>query len=55
MSSHVHLFLVALDKDIWEPLKCYYDLGLTDIKVTEALKQHYDTNKYGLRCVYSLL
>jgi len=36
------------DEDIQEHLRCYYELGLTDIKVTEALKQHYDTDTYGL-------
>ena len=44
------LFL-APDEDIQEHLKHYYDLGLTDGKVAEALWQHYDTDKYGLRLV----
>ena len=44
-------FHIAPDKDIQEHLRCYYELGLTDVKVTEALKQRYDTNRYGLRYV----
>jgi hypothetical protein len=46
-----HPFHIAPDEDIQEHLRCYYELGLTDIKVTEALKQHYDTDTYGLRLV----
>jgi hypothetical protein len=45
-----HLF-IAPDEYIQEHLKHYYDLGLTDIRVAEALQQHYDTDKYGLRYV----
>ena len=47
----IHSFL-APDTEIQEPLRQYYELGpgLSDIKVTELLKEHYDTEQYELRC-----
>lgn len=51
VTSHPSPFYLAPDEDIKEHLQNYYKLGLTDIKVTEALKHHYDTNIYGLRYV----
>jgi hypothetical protein len=36
-----------------EPLRQYYELGLSDVKIAELLKEHYDTEQYGLR--YSML
>jgi hypothetical protein len=51
MDLYSHPFHIAPDEDIQEHLRYYYELGLTDVKVTEALKQHYDTDIYGLRYV----
>ncbi|KAF8510665.1 hypothetical protein BU17DRAFT_77646 [Hysterangium stoloniferum] len=39
------------DESIQEPLRQYYELGLSDVKITELLKERYDTNNYGLRYV----
>jgi hypothetical protein len=29
-------------------MEFYYRLGETDVAMVELLKEHYDTNKYGL-------
>ena len=55
MHFYSRAFHIAPDKDIQEHLRRYYELGLTDVKVTEALKQHYDTDRYGLRYVSTSL
>jgi len=51
MHFYSHAFHIAPDEDIQEHLRHYYELGLMDVKVTEALKQHYDTDTYGMRYV----
>jgi len=50
----ISLFSV-LDESIKEPLQQYYELGLLDVKITELLKEHYDTDNYGLRYVGPLM
>ena len=52
VNFHVGLIcsFLAPDTEIQEPLRQYYELGLSDVKVTELLKEHYDTEQYGLRC-----
>ncbi|KAF8522943.1 hypothetical protein BU17DRAFT_86522 [Hysterangium stoloniferum] len=39
------------DESIQEPLRQYYELGLSDVKIAELLKEHYDTNNYGLSVI----
>jgi hypothetical protein len=51
MHFYSHAIHIAPEEDIQEHLRGYYELGLTDVQVTKALKQHYDTNRYGLRYV----
>jgi hypothetical protein len=41
--------LSAPDEDIRGPLKLYFEPGLNDVEVTKHLKDHYDTDQYGLR------
>jgi hypothetical protein len=42
----------APDDDIKEPLTMYFNLGLNDKEVTKQLKDHYDTEVYGLRFAF---
>ncbi|KAF8236192.1 hypothetical protein L208DRAFT_1126754, partial [Tricholoma matsutake] len=43
------------DGDIHQPLTKYFELGCSDVDITELLKLHYDTTVYGLREVISCL
>ena len=52
--SDISLFS-APDESIKEPLQQYYKLGLLDVRITELLKEHYDTDNYGLRYVGPLI
>ena len=45
--------LLAPEEDIWDSLAFYPNLGLDDKKICEHLKDHYDTDIYGLRYVIS--
>jgi hypothetical protein len=42
MHFYSHPFHTAPDEDVQEHLRHYYELGLMDVQVTDALKQHYD-------------
>jgi hypothetical protein len=51
---YLHDFLTRLQAPetlIRDALSYYYSLGLNDTKIAEHCKEHYDTSKYGLRCV----
>ncbi|KAF8237271.1 hypothetical protein L208DRAFT_1248282, partial [Tricholoma matsutake] len=41
----------APDGDICKPLVDYFELGCSDILITELLKLHYDTTVYGLSVI----
>ena len=45
----MNICLAAPDGDIQAPMEEYYQMGVSDVEMTELLKQHYDTEKYGLR------
>jgi hypothetical protein len=45
----MNICLVAPDGDIRAPMEDYHRLGVSDVEMTELLKKHYDTEKYGLR------
>jgi hypothetical protein len=45
----INMCLTAPDGDIQGPMAEYYQMGVSDVEMTELLKQHYDTEKYGLR------
>ena len=42
---------IAPDAEIREPIEFYYHLNLDDTEIAKQMKDHYDTQKYGLRCV----
>jgi hypothetical protein len=46
---HLIYIFIAPDEFIKAPLNDYYAMGISDVKITDLLKSHYDTTKYGLR------
>ena len=40
---------IAPEDEIKETLKFYYHLNLNDPEIARQMKDHYDTQKYGLR------
>ena len=38
--------------DVEHWIKTYFNLKLTDGQIVEHLREHYDTDKYSLGCVY---
>ena len=43
------MIFIAPDETIKGPLTDYYAMGISDVEITQMLKNHYDTSKYGLR------
>jgi len=41
----------APDNDIKEAAKLYFELGMRDVDIVEHLKDHYNTEEHGLRCL----
>jgi hypothetical protein len=44
---------IAPEDDIQPPLTFYYNLGMNDVEISKQMKDHYDTDIYGLRYSYS--
>jgi len=36
---------------ISKKLKLYFELGMCDVDIVEHLKDHYNTEEHGLRCL----
>ena len=48
-------YFLAPEEDIRRPFQEYFDLGCSDVQITDLLKSHYDNETYGLRYVNNLL
>jgi hypothetical protein len=46
---HINPCFLAPEEDIRKAFKEYFELGCSDVSITELLKLHYDTETYGLR------
>jgi hypothetical protein len=42
-------YFLAPEEDIRRPFQEYFDLGCSDVQITDLLKSHYDNETYGLR------
>ena len=48
---YLQFFNIAPEDEIKESVEFYYHLSLNDPEIAKQMKDHYDTQKYGLRCV----
>jgi hypothetical protein len=46
------IWFAAPDEIIQEPLTLYFNLGLSDVEITKQLRDHFDTEDYGLRYAF---
>jgi hypothetical protein len=46
---NLHFLNIAPDDEIKESVEFYYHLNLNDPEIAKQMKDHYDTQKYGLR------
>ena len=52
---YLKILNIAPEDEIKESVEFYYHLNLNDPEISKQMKDHYDTQKYGLRCVSEVL